>query len=415
MSTTPTAPLPPASGRDHYRALSTLRRSRSDRKVAGVAGGLGRYAGIDPLIFRVLFVILTIFAAGSGLALYLLAWLLVPADGEPMSEGRRLIGGRPNNSVLGILAITVLVVIAIGVFGATLDSGPGFSGFGVMVVMGAVAFLLLRRGTEHTVSAPTPPVYGPVPPPMPAAPATPYGEYGQTTGTAYVEPGVTGTSAGQAAAWAPTPMTAPPPRPRERSRLPVMTLSAAALLVGLMAMWNTFDSRDFRAVEILAAALAVLGAGLVVGGFRGRARWLIFPALLLSVATAITGAVSENTNLSGGMGERVWRPLTVEQAERPFRLGAGEARLDLRELPAGADATVDVNLGLGELLVTVPDDARVVLTGGVSAGEAALFDSPLQDGTGLNFDSTFDPQSGEPNGVITIDARVGLGRVEVSR
>ena len=49
--------------------IATLRRSRTDRKLAGVAGGLGRYAGVDPLILRILFVVLTIFG-GSGILLY---------------------------------------------------------------------------------------------------------------------------------------------------------------------------------------------------------------------------------------------------------------------------------------------------------------------------------------------------------
>ena len=52
----------------------------------GVAGGLGRYAGIDPLIFRILFVVLAVFG-GSGLLLYALGWLLVPEDGEDRVRG----------------------------------------------------------------------------------------------------------------------------------------------------------------------------------------------------------------------------------------------------------------------------------------------------------------------------------------
>ena len=65
-----------------------LRRSIADRKVAGVAGGLGRYFNVDPLIFRVVFVTLAIFG-GSGLLLYAVGWLLVPEDGDksPRSPG----------------------------------------------------------------------------------------------------------------------------------------------------------------------------------------------------------------------------------------------------------------------------------------------------------------------------------------
>src|SRR5215210_8522280 len=86
---TTTPPPPPSS----YPPLHTLRRSRSDRKLLGVAGGLGRYAGIDPLIFRILFVVLAIFG-GSGILLYALGWLLLPEDGEELSEAQRLFGGK---------------------------------------------------------------------------------------------------------------------------------------------------------------------------------------------------------------------------------------------------------------------------------------------------------------------------------
>ena len=89
---TDTSPPPPTSGQERrgYPPLSALRRSRSDRKALGVAGGLGQWAGVDPLVFRVLFVVLTVFG-GSGLLLYALGWLLVPEDGETESEAQRLV------------------------------------------------------------------------------------------------------------------------------------------------------------------------------------------------------------------------------------------------------------------------------------------------------------------------------------
>ena len=79
-----------AAGSGHRLRLPvpTLRRSVTDRKVAGVAGGLGRYFNVDPLIFRVVFVTLAIFG-GSGLLLYAVGWLLVPED------GRQRVGGVP--------------------------------------------------------------------------------------------------------------------------------------------------------------------------------------------------------------------------------------------------------------------------------------------------------------------------------
>ena len=56
-----------------------LRRSRSDRMIAGVVGGLARYAGIDPTLARVIYVVGSILSAAfPGLLVYLVLWLIIP-------------------------------------------------------------------------------------------------------------------------------------------------------------------------------------------------------------------------------------------------------------------------------------------------------------------------------------------------
>jgi len=62
-----------------------LLRSGDDRMIAGVAGGLGRYFQVDPVIFRIGFAV-SVFFGGLGVLAYLALWLFVPA--EP-SRGRR--------------------------------------------------------------------------------------------------------------------------------------------------------------------------------------------------------------------------------------------------------------------------------------------------------------------------------------
>lgn len=56
-----------------------LYRSRKDRVIFGVCGGLGKYFSIDPLIIRLVFLAL-LFGGGAGLIIYLLAALLIPSD-----------------------------------------------------------------------------------------------------------------------------------------------------------------------------------------------------------------------------------------------------------------------------------------------------------------------------------------------
>lgn len=62
-------------------AMPRLRRSREDKVVAGVCGGLARYFGVDPIWFRLAFVVLAV-GGGSGILIYLLAWLIIPEQGE---------------------------------------------------------------------------------------------------------------------------------------------------------------------------------------------------------------------------------------------------------------------------------------------------------------------------------------------
>ena len=75
-------PPPPPPGPPVRRPL---RRSRTDKVIGGVSGGLAEYTGIDALLWRVGFVALTL-AGGAGLIVYLLLWLLMPA-GPPAGAG----------------------------------------------------------------------------------------------------------------------------------------------------------------------------------------------------------------------------------------------------------------------------------------------------------------------------------------
>src|SRR6266508_2610657 len=72
-----------------------LYRSRTDRMVGGVAGGLGDYFEIDPTIVRVLFIVATLLSGGLGLLLYVAMCLIVPLQGEQQSPLQRFL--RPSD------------------------------------------------------------------------------------------------------------------------------------------------------------------------------------------------------------------------------------------------------------------------------------------------------------------------------
>ena len=74
-----------------------LRRSGDDRMLAGVAGGLARYLGADVTLVRVIIAALVLFT-GAGAALYLAAWLLIPADGDEESIAAAWVARRQDRS-----------------------------------------------------------------------------------------------------------------------------------------------------------------------------------------------------------------------------------------------------------------------------------------------------------------------------
>jgi phage shock protein PspC (stress-responsive transcriptional regulator) len=70
---------------DGMNGHKQLVRPREGRMVAGVCAGIGEYLGIDPNIIRLLFAAFAIFSAGAGALVYLVAWAVVPEEGEKKS------------------------------------------------------------------------------------------------------------------------------------------------------------------------------------------------------------------------------------------------------------------------------------------------------------------------------------------
>ena len=67
-----------------------LRRSYEDRMLGGVAGGVAQYFGVDAMIVRIAFVVLTVFS-GAGIPLYLAGLLLIPEEGSEVSIASSLV------------------------------------------------------------------------------------------------------------------------------------------------------------------------------------------------------------------------------------------------------------------------------------------------------------------------------------
>jgi phage shock protein PspC (stress-responsive transcriptional regulator) len=103
------APLPP---RDHDPTMEEprrLTRSTTDKYVAGVSGGLGRWFGLDPTLFRVGFGVSIVFG-GIGILAYVALWLFLPTDdgGPSFMESRSRATTVAAIAILGVIGLTML-------------------------------------------------------------------------------------------------------------------------------------------------------------------------------------------------------------------------------------------------------------------------------------------------------------------
>lgn len=140
-----TKPLPPVDDARPRRLL----RSSSDRILGGVAGGLGTYFGVDPIVFRIGFA-LSILFGGLGVLAYVLLAIFVPVDDDPdRALGARFRGGGFWRAA-GLVLIVLLAIA--GLF--ALAGGAGFAvalGWSVptalvVIAIGALLVLAAFRG-----------------------------------------------------------------------------------------------------------------------------------------------------------------------------------------------------------------------------------------------------------------------------
>jgi phage shock protein PspC (stress-responsive transcriptional regulator) len=427
-----TGPGPSTSDRvlDGVRAL---RRSRDDRVVAGVCGGVARQLGIDPLLVRVVTAVLAIF--GAGIVLYAAAWLLLPMDDGTPSIGQQAVApNRTHSSTRTVLLAVVLAIVA------TLGLGSAFSHWDgsfllALTVGGLVAWLLLkdRRGEGQPVMP------GHPQPPHPAAYAAPASASGPVTLSKGSPAGATAdippAAPGGPAATAPLPGYAspppagppagpydyrpspppPPPAPR-RPHSALFSVTMSLVLVGL----GTLKLIELAGADVVpsaypALALTIIGLGLLVGTWRGRSRGLIAMGI---IAAVLTGAVSGAETWDEHGRNRVdlqLRPSTIAELPTSQDFGSGTVRYDLTGIDfAGVDRSLDLSIGAGEIVVIVPPDVDVTAKASMGIGQVDLFG---QGRGGLPDDVTVTDLGGDGAGGGTLDLTLdaGVGHLEVRR
>jgi phage shock protein PspC (stress-responsive transcriptional regulator) len=189
-----------------------------------------------------------------------------------------------------------------------------------------------------------------------------------------------------------------------RLAIGILALVGAALL-GLGAGAAT----AFGAGTWVAVVVIVTGAALVIGGVAGGARWLIVPAVVMAIPLTVVSAA--DVDLTGGVGHRDYRPGSMDELRPSYRLGAGEMRLDLRQvkLAAGTTTNLRLHVGAGRIEVTVPRNVCVRTTSHVSAGEVVFFDA---SNGGIDVRTDRRPAAAGSNPVLFVDADNGVGQIQ---
>jgi phage shock protein PspC (stress-responsive transcriptional regulator) len=402
--------------RDALRDFDRLRRSTTDRKIAGVAGGLGRHLNIDPTVLRVLFVVL-VFFGGAGLLMYGAAWLLVPEEGSDEAT----ISTSPSTRT------TALVVV--GVVAALLLIGDSWGGFGFPWPLALVALVLVLVLVNRDRSAgprPGPPTdtwSGRTPPPAMGAAGlgrSSTGWVGDTTGhrspaddtaglgpASYDAPPAPPAGPGT---WTSATPPQPPYRPSRADRGPRLfgfTLAFVALALGLLGLYDATAGGVVDAAYP-ALALAVVGVMLVWGAFAGRPGGLILLGLVAALALAVTSRAQEY-----GWEEpdhRTFVPLSAAALPADYDFFAGSTTVDLTriaDLDDLDDRSLDIRAEAGEVRVIVPEGLTVDVDARIGVGGEIDVDGTFEEGRSPQLTERIDGGDGAPDMTIDIDLTVG--------
>ena len=159
------------------------------------------------------------------------------------------------------------------------------------------------------------------------------------------------------------------------------------------------------AVAILVIAI---GALLTVAAFRGGARWLVLPALVIAAGLGVVAAA--DIDLDGGYGDRTYTPTSLADVRSDYDLGAGKLEIDLRGVDfTVGERTLDLEVGVGEALVVVPRDLCVIADADVGAGYLRMLEWD-DGGVNVGWDDSV-PTRAEKT--LVVNAHVGVGSLEV--
>jgi phage shock protein PspC (stress-responsive transcriptional regulator) len=378
--------VPPAQMRD----LNRLRRSTTDRKIAGVAGGIGRHLDVDPTIIRVLLVVL-VFFGGAGLLIYGAFWLFVPEDGTDEAP----IAARSETRTVVLVAVLVLAALL-------LLGDSWWWGFGggwpppvvPLLVVALVAWLVLRNRDNRASRDRQ------QPPQDPADLA-----HGGSVTTTTQQPGDIPPPVPPASA----PAYIPPPAPRRPKPRALFGITMAFVLLaqGAVAVIEVAGTALPWAVYP-AAALAVIGVALLAGSVLGRSTGLVLSGL---VAAAVLASAVWAPNPR--FGDIDARPVRAELLQDSYERTAGRIHLDLsdiQDIDRLDGRVLDLGMQAGEVVVETPAGMDVSVESRADGGRLDILGRVVEGRDITNDQAT--PDTPAPDLHIEVD--LGFGNVRVS-
>jgi phage shock protein PspC (stress-responsive transcriptional regulator) len=358
-----------------------VRRSEG-RMIAGVCKGIADHFGIDPILVRIGFVVITFFG-GAGVVAYAAAWLLIPEEDDTTSIGERVLREHRWGRIAGF----VLIAIAISSLARPVWWVGGHGFFAVLLIVAGLYLLSPGfRGRDDAGSSPA----------APYAPPAPTDTTSELPFTEQYPP--------------PAPASPAPPRPKRRGGLGAITFGLLFIGGGVVGLLLA-GGNDIEPSYVFATGLLIVGAALVVSTWFGRSYVLIPLGIVLAGLMSISTVI--DVPITGGFGDQNATPLTLADLHNEYHLGMGELRLDLSHLnlERGTVHTVKATVGIGHLLVTLPRSATAELHGHAGLGEVRFL-GEHDGGIRIDRDSTLST-GGESPPRIVLDIEVGIGQVEV--
>ena len=379
-----------------------LVRPRHGRMIAGVAQGLANRYDIPVVWIRILLVLLS-FGGGLGVALYAAGWFLIRSEEEPEAPAERFFtGASTSRSWIGIGLVFIAVLILLDNF--TFLSGGivwavGLLVVGILLYTGDLPRLVHQPDVDDENAGAT------AAPVRPSASASAVFEIGtQETGNT--------TLPAPPASTRPTPpiLPASPKPPRERSYLGRITIGVILIGMGVLAILDNIPALALEPQprHYMALAVTILGLGLVVGGFVGRARGLILLGIVL-VPTMLFSPVFEY-NWNSEEFNRIVRPLTFAELEDSYSIDVGSIVIDLRRLPwEGEVVDLEVEVDAGNIEIIIPDGVGLVGEASLDVGQVAALD---QVSAGLGRPTLIFDEPGSL-GTLDLSAIADVGNISI--